>query len=823
MSRGFGVGLVLICAHASAQDAATQQLLQEADRYYDTGEYERAASNFDRAIRAQPKDVPAAAYAKRASLFLFSKSYDEGLRWIDDVAERSWPDDDLILEQKAVMLSRQGTHKKDSVTIAERVVKRRPVAYTLQSLLGDYYYGLGAPAAEKTLTSYEGYLKFRPPDLAPSDGLVRVKLGFSYLHVGRFNDAERQLEEAGKSGDANIAANARKGLCAAYAGAGNWDRALTLCERVLDEKKALKGDPSPQYNAGLAYMNRDRLDEAMKSADAYVAMRPKEAKGYLLRGEVFERRNKLTDAEAQLNQAAELAPSDGDVSRELGRVYLKQKRPQKAIDRLARVAASRPGDVDTLAVLAEAYLADGQGPNAAQQAERALRLPGQEKNLRLMALAAEGYYTAGNLTTARTMLERAMVAARSQGQGSDARVRALLVDTINRQASARFQADDLPGAEKLLLEAREIDPESSRTNFNLGLVGVQKGDPQEALKYLGIRLARTPNDLLTNRLMGKAYLGLGNEAKANEHYGRAATEALARRNLAVLAEINTEWAPLLVKAGKVDEAVDRLEQAAQNSRGQPFERATKRNLALATFRRGYDRLRARRSIEAVTDLENAVKDPTVLGAAELDVFNFALGLAYLDAGQGNRATGLFTQASRKGSLAYLKPPFDTLGADFFAAYTLYRDNSPASRARAAALFEKLSSQRGAGPALGAKIRDLLRSTWEYAAYDAYQRGQSRDAETALKRAAALAPADKRLQIDHNSAVLDIERNLAAAKTALARLGDRVPEALVNLGIIAERDGDARAAYDAWVAARARGAKTPKLEEWIDTKKRLFGY
>src|SRR5262245_10937575 len=90
--------LFLLSTSALAQDAATQQLLSEADRYYDQGDYDRAASNYDRAIRAQPKDVPAAAYAKRASIFLFAKAYDDGLAWIAGTAERAWPDDDLVLE-----------------------------------------------------------------------------------------------------------------------------------------------------------------------------------------------------------------------------------------------------------------------------------------------------------------------------------------------------------------------------------------------------------------------------------------------------------------------------------------------------------------------------------------------------------------------------------------------------------------------------------------------------------------------------------------------------------------------------------------------------
>src|SRR5262249_40236461 len=159
--------------------------------------------------------------------------------------------------------------------------------------------------------------------------------------------------------------------------------------------------------------------------------------------EVFEKRNRLTDAETQLNQATELAPNDGDVARELGRVYLRQKRAQKAIDKLQRASAARPNDAVTVAVLAEAYLADGQGANAARAADRGLKISGQEKNPRLMSLAAEGYYAAGQLATARAILEKSLSSSKSQGQASDARSRALLVDTINRQAAARFAADDL--------------------------------------------------------------------------------------------------------------------------------------------------------------------------------------------------------------------------------------------------------------------------------------------------------------------------------------------------------------------------------------------
>ena len=98
--------------------------------------------------------------------------------------------------------------------------------------------------------------------------------------------------------------------------------------------------------------------------------------------------------------------------------------------------------------------------------------------------------------------------------------------------------------------------------------------------------------------------------------------------------------PLLIEEGKLDEALEKLELAAPRRVRQPFEKTTRRNLQLAHFRRGYDRLRLRR--DSVADLEAAVRDPNVLTPDELAVFNFALGLAYLDSGAVGRAQTMFS-------------------------------------------------------------------------------------------------------------------------------------------------------------------------------------
>src|SRR5688572_3593232 len=116
-SLALWVAAAVAAGPARAQDAAIQQLLRDADDFYDRAEYAKAASSFDRAIRVQPKDVPPTAYAKRASIFLFKKEYDAGLSWIETVGERAWPGDDSLLEQKAIVLSRMPARRREAVEL----------------------------------------------------------------------------------------------------------------------------------------------------------------------------------------------------------------------------------------------------------------------------------------------------------------------------------------------------------------------------------------------------------------------------------------------------------------------------------------------------------------------------------------------------------------------------------------------------------------------------------------------------------------------------------------------------------------------------------
>lgn len=817
--------LALLCGlfvvAAGAERAFGQQvdaLLADCDKFYEAEEFKKSAACYDRAINIAPTQVRAEVYAKRATIFVVEKKLEAGVTWIETVAEKVYPGHVLLLEQKAVMLSKLPGRREQSVQLAEEVARKKPDSYSAHIIVAEFYYQAGAGSAAKAAAAYEAYLLHRPGEFADRDGLYRVKLGYSYLHLAEYKKADGQFEEVlrrpGKV--PGMEANARKGRCAALAGLREWDSTITLCERVIRDRRALRGDASPHYNLGQAYVEKKRWEDALGAANSYIGQKPNDARGYLLRGKVYLGQGKLNEAEGQLMEALKRDPSGTNIEipKTLGEVYNRQKRPERAVQVLERVLEKNPDDAEVLRLTVDSYRTMGQPRKGIVHGERLLKL--KPHDVVYLKPVAAAYYDAGELGQARAIYTKALSIKRDDREASGG-----LVDTIVRQAHDKFQQDDLAAAELLLKQAYDVDPESLSANFNLGLIAIENGKHADAVKYLTVRLKKAPDDLLTNRLIAKAYLNSGNEQKAAEHYARAENEAKKLRNNRVLAEIYVEWAPILIKGGKLEEAVEKLEIAAQYASGQAFEPAAARNLQLAYFRRGVERLRAGKRNEALEDLDAAYKNPSLLDEKEKAVFHFALGLAYLAAGQEGKALPIFQDFAKKPALAFLKPPFDKIGAELFTAYAWYREGSVASRLKAAAIFEKLVGKVTGG--LQARLKELLRSAWEFAAYEQFVAGKVADAAASLKKADAFAAGGSRKTIEHNLAVLDMVAGRGNPGATFERLGGDPPEALVNMGIVAEKKGDPRKAYNLWTQARARGVKFGKLDDWIEAKKRIFGY
>lgn len=837
MGRGLvAVLLVVLSAPAAqAQSTPTQKLLVAADEAYDQSDFAGAAAKFDRVIAAKPLGVPPAIYAKRASIFLIERKFEEGLRWIRRVAEKTYPDDPLILEQKAFLLAKIPARRAEALELAESEIKRRPEAYTLHLLVAGHHDTLGTDSADRTITAYEAYLKTRPAELSAKDKLIRVKLGLKYLDTKNFRAAQTQLEKALYLGqDRRLDFHVQKGLCAAFSGSEQFAKVLATCEPLAKDAAIVTKDPWIKYELGKAYLARRRLPEAMAAVNAYIRLAANAPLAYLLRGQVFFAEGSLGKAEQDFLLAERMAPRQveaGEAERWLGVLYLEETppEPEKAIAKLLLAVSARPDDAEALRYLALAYLADRQPRKAATAAESALLLPGQAHNVKFLRLAGDAHSHAGDLPIALSHYSKVL----EVDQG-DAGARGDVVNTLYRMAKNKLASHDLPGAEGDLLAALRYDSASPTTHFNLGVIYLEQARYDDAVSHLiettgpRARGAKAPSQAVAHRLLARAYLGVGEARQASGHYATAEADALLAGNDTLVAEIATEWAPLLLLGGRADEAVAKLERAVQSSADQPFGMAARRNLTLTLLHRGLARLQARQAAASLADLERSRRDASLLGGDEQRLQTLALGLAYLATNQPTRARAIL-QLLPSQPMTWLKPPFDKVGADLYYAYSLYREGTPTSMPRAIEIFRRLLPVTTGS--LRARVEDLLCASLGLVAKDQYERGETRLAHASLMNAQRYASSDGKALLEHNVAVVNMATKPDAAKLALMRLADRVPEALVNLGILHDRNGDAEKAYELWKQAKARdkdnkdtqggGVTSPQLDAWLEAKRRFF--
>ena len=844
---------LLLSAPAHAQ---VEEDLKAGDRYFEQEDFKKAAKYYNAAIRKYPKQVSPEAYGKRAAIFLIQKDYEGGLKFIAQKAEVQYPGAPEVLENKALMLWALGS-KPDAIAVAEQVVAKKKGAFSNQKIIGEFY---AVREPEKAITAYQAYLDHRPGQLAKSDVLPRVHLGFAYLSVGRklndrelYEKAREQFETLLKKhkNQTNAAVNANNGLCATYTILGMYDRAITLCEKIIQDPRRIDRRGSVWYNLGQAYLAKKQPKRARTAGTEFTRMRKSEPRGYLLIGDSFMQERDWARALESYIKAEGFAKGNASIAAKLGLKlgisYRRMNKPKEAIAKLEAALLIDARNMQLVGELGTAYIADKQDSKALTTATNligdksfASMTPGDKTTLLVIAgraaynIAAQKERDAPkkNAATVTKMLAdaRGRFEAARLLRPKEVKVRIGLVQTINYQAYREYSSakPDAVKAEKLLLEAFAVNKKAALTNQNLAVLALERGQCAAARKNLKAMKSSAAHVLMYHRLMARSFMcqAKPDTKSAIEHYAAAEKKALqpdVQANL-IRAEIYTEWAPLLMDSNLGD-AIDKLETAVQFAAQDPaIGSAAKRNLALALFRRGWDHMRANRASRAADDFAKAARDPKLLRGTELEAFEFSEALARLDAGESTAAAKIFNNlAGRGGQNKYLKAPYDKVGAQFFGAYAKYRSGNAAMRRQAAVEFGKLQGK--ARGAFAKTVKDLLASTWQYLAYEDHRNGKFKNAAKNLNNAGRYATSnDDKRTIEHNKAVLKMGKKASPATlTSFSGMGGSPAEALVNKGIMLDRAGKTKEAYDAWVSAKAKGVRARNLDKWIDAKKRIFGY
>jgi lipopolysaccharide biosynthesis regulator YciM len=830
--------LVALAAMRGAARAQPEDDLREGDRYFEDGDWKHASAAYDNAIRKYPGQVPPEAYGKRAAIYIIQQDFAGGLRFLHDTAEKQYPNAPEVLEQEALILWQQGK-KPDAVAVAEKVVKSKPSTFTSQQLIGEFYAGRDA---RKTASAYEAYLASRPGEIEDKDVLPRVRLGFAYLTLARdaikegkgkdvaaaYQRAVDQFEivekKYGKKPHAMT--NAENGLCAAYAGQGHFDRAITVCERIITDPKKIDANGSVWFNLGVSYLANKQPKRARTAANEYVRLRKGEARGLILIGDsYFEERDWTNALDYYLRAEKQLKPGQQkeqvELSIQLGKTYRRLPTPDiaKAIEKLNAGMQANPNSLEIGVELAAAYIDIKDDAKALSLSDRLISqkefaTAPDDQRAAMMLESAKALYNQSKLKESRSRFEQAFAL-----RPKDVQIRRGLVETINRQALDTLDKN-AGQAESLFGDALKVDGGSPMTSRNLAVLYIERNDCDGATKYLDKLRDTKGYALAYERLLARTYLcsKRPDPGKANEHYAAADAEARKVQANLVQAEIYTEWAPLTWNQD-LDGAIDKLQTAVQFAAQEPsISGAAKRNLAVALFKRGWRQLKDGNATAAAADFERANREPGLLKGSEPLAFEFSYALALLDKGDTQTAAVLFRQLGQKGNQqSYLKAPYAKLGAQFFSAYANYRSGNPASRQQAANDFQNMAGN--ATGTFGNKVRDLSASAWEMIAVDAIRSGRGAVAQKALGSAAKFASGDMQKRI-----VLDrIVVSNSGDPHDLEAMGGSPPEALLDLGVLYDRLGREKDAYDAWQKAKARGVGGAQLQKWIDAKKRIYGF
>jgi Flp pilus assembly protein TadD len=184
-----------------------------------------------------------------------------------------------------------------------------------------------------------------------------------------------------------------------------------LCALVLlgvGPEKLKPPDPKSEAgrlnNLGLAYMNQQLFDKALKCFQDAAALDPNLKIARLNQGIALLNLGKVEAAKPILEEAVKRDPNDPHAWYNLGLLYKNSDNPQAAVDAFRRVTEIDPNDADTWYFLGASYSQVKQFPQAIEAFQHALKLNPLHASAQFGLSRA--YQQSGDLPSAREHLVR---------------------------------------------------------------------------------------------------------------------------------------------------------------------------------------------------------------------------------------------------------------------------------------------------------------------------------------------------------------------------------------------------------------------------------
>jgi tetratricopeptide (TPR) repeat protein len=785
--------VLLLAASAHAQrpnqgEDESAAFVEEGRTALKNGQLDEAGKALDQAIALNPRRVD--AYVLRSAVFTAKKRYSDGIAILRR-AQTLAPQDTAVLTALGTDLVLAG-QREEGIPLLQQVVAKEPGRYDAQLLLGHYFHDTGKwPDA---IAAFEAYFAKRPAALAKEDSHHEVELADAYL---RYRQPQKALGLFEKAETGKTELRARIGAA--------WATAAIDCKKarvMLHDLDAIaEQHPEVWLVDGQCALSLGDTGGALALGRRYVDKGPKDsAAGHALVGEAQASRGNLAEAKKELETARDLEPGRRRWPVRLAFVLRRAGKPADAVAALEKLGPpSTPGiDPDWWVELGESLLAQGDNKAVVSRLGPVVgELPDSAAIRTVLGAAQLG---AGMSEAAVKTLDEAEIIQ------STPRSRKLLADALATVAADKLAANNATDAEPMLTRAEPLDPGNAVVLRDLGIARLALGKPADAATILdrAIKLDTSPAAFM---LAARAHALAGDLAAARPLYDRAMA---GDKDTGI--EVSLDWAASeLAPGGDPTLAVTALERTAPLAKSGPLAARHKQALATARHAAALDSLRAGNGAKALELMRASVQGDASL-AARCD-------LAVAAVAANDATTALTALKAISGQSCPFPPPADTQAAPILIAFT-----EGLQPRRAGKALERLTSLAGksSGPA-AAIVGTAIRVVALNAAQDAYRGG---DLTAARKYLATAKSANAKVggdEVAANLAALDLaDGKVDAAIGELERLSQRVPEALVNLGIAYERKGDQAKALDAWRRAKKAGVRFAQLQDWIDAKERIYG-
>jgi len=464
-------------------------------------------------------------------------------------------------------------------------------------MLGDFYFHNGD--LDKAIDEYTALYKDHPKD-------ILVKKNFVQLLI-----LKNRLDDATKLNDEVLKANARDVDALIYRGQIMLRR--TQNSAAVDAfQNALRDDPDnavAHYQLGVAYdqqhdesraesewreavrlradltdaqralaaleIRRGDVDALLQTAQQIITTQPYAPDGYLFKGVADLARQNYSDAQHDAEQAAQRAPQSPAPYIQMGNIQLIQKHHAEAAKLYQQALDRDPASSDGLSGLMNTYFALKQYDQAIAAAEvQITKVPDNSNFYDLLGTAL-----------------------------------------FNGKK-------DLPGAEKALRKAVDLDKNNSDALEKLGKVQIQEGSADQAIALYQQSIKDNPREARFYVLCGELYESKRDWDHAKQMYQQALTvepdHPLASNNLAYV---------ILEQGGNVDVALAMAQTARRRMPDWPNAADT---LGWAYYQKGIYQ-------SAISQFQEALRLGEKHGAPDDATIHYHLGMAYEKSSQNSLA------------------------------------------------------------------------------------------------------------------------------------------------------------------------------------------